>query len=117
MTRASWTSCPEYTLRLEQLSAVYRSPLLLGARANRTAAGMVRGANGGSTQKTTKWWNDWGAIPSWTKGARERNHGGSYAKKSENGAMNELVLRDINGGKVIKKAPITKSNFTADELD
>merc|ERR1719491_368753 len=30
--------------------------------------------------------------------------------------MNELVLRDMYGGKVIKKVPIAKFNFTADEL-
>jgi hypothetical protein len=115
MTRSGWT-CPEYKLRLEQLTAVYRNPILLGAKANKTAASMVRGSHGGATQKTTTWWNNWGAIASWTKNARARNYGGSYAKKSEAGAMNELVLRDQNGGKVVKKVPITKFNFSADEL-
>ena len=62
MTRAGW-GCPDYKLRLEQLSSVYRSPLLLGAKQNKTAAAMTRSANGGSKQKTTTWWNNWGAIP------------------------------------------------------
>jgi len=118
MTRGKWSSCPGYRLRLEQLSAVYGPPLLLGARGvNSTAASMSRGAHGGSKQKTTTWWNDWGAINSWTKNGRAQNYGGGhYAKSKETGALNELVLRSEGGGTVIKKVAIDKFNFTADEL-
>merc|ERR1719253_1996823 len=101
MTIGSWRGCPTYKLRLEQLSSVYRSPLLLGARSS--AAAFTRGTNGGSKQKTTTWWNDWGAVASWCKEYRRAGYH-SFANPKETGSMNELAFRDEYGGKVIKKA-------------
>lgn len=115
MTRTGWSKCPTYTLRLEQLSAKYKPPLLLGASANKTAAALTNGLFGGAKQKKVKWWNNWGAISSWIFSARGR-YGSSYAPKSEEGNMNELVFRSERGGNVLKRVPITKFNFTADEL-
>jgi hypothetical protein len=109
MTRGDWSSCPTYTLRLEQLSARYRPPILLGVRGS--AAALTKGERGGSKQKTTTWWNNWGPA----RYAQYRGRGSS-GPKSEDGSMNEMVLRRDGVWKVIKKVPITKFNFTADEL-
>jgi hypothetical protein len=115
MTLAGWSECPTYNLRLEQLSAVYRPPLILGAR--NTAAAYASGGPGEkAAQKRTTWWNNWGAIDDWYKNYRGKYSSSSYAPLKEESEVNELVLRDAPGGVVIKRVPITKFNFTAEEM-
>eukprot|EP00933_Yihiella_yeosuensis_P058692 TRINITY_DN5933_c0_g1_i2.p1 TRINITY_DN5933_c0_g1~~TRINITY_DN5933_c0_g1_i2.p1 ORF type:complete len:2461 (-),score=532.25 TRINITY_DN5933_c0_g1_i2:137-6556(-) len=110
MTRTGWKSCPKFSLTLEQTTATYASPVLLGMAGN-----FKRNKLGGATQKKTTWNNLWGSMSSWTLKYRKRGYHG-YAKAQEKGSVNEIVLRTESGGKVIAKKELTKLKYTADEL-
>jgi len=108
VTRLSWLD-PWYQLRLERMSAVFSPPMLHGgASAGRDALGRTK-------QQAVTWSNAWGAIQPYYLKYRERGYYG-YPKRTEQGVANEILLRTESGNKVIKRLPVTKLNFTADEL-
>jgi len=110
MTRTGW-SCPEYRLRLERMTAVYTPAILFGGH---SSAG-DRDVFGRARQRTTTWQNNWGAISSHYLRYRELGYHG-YGQLTEQGAANEILLRSERGSHVVKKVPVTKLNFTAEEL-
>lgn len=110
LTRTGW-DCPNYRLRLERLTSIYSPPLLFGGHSN------DRDALGRSRQTQTQWNNLWGAINAHYLRYRERGYHG-YPKSTETGMANEILLRPEGSTSrgVVKKVPVTKLNFTADEL-
>eukprot|EP00928_Gymnodinium_smaydae_P052825 TRINITY_DN3697_c0_g1_i4.p1 TRINITY_DN3697_c0_g1~~TRINITY_DN3697_c0_g1_i4.p1 ORF type:complete len:2404 (-),score=413.62 TRINITY_DN3697_c0_g1_i4:118-7329(-) len=110
MTRTGWTGCPDFSLTLEEMSSTYSAPILLGGG----VAGTERDELGGARQKKVRWNNKWGSMQSWYVNNRGRYS--SYAPEWEEGASNEILVRDAGGGTVYGKATVSKMNFTADEL-
>ncbi|CAE8731911.1 unnamed protein product [Polarella glacialis] len=104
MTRAEWSTCPDFEIALEQATAKYAVPLLLG--------NMLGGAS-----QNRVWSNTWGAM-SWSA-LYYRRHGYSWepaAPATEDSPSNEIILRNAYGNVVLGRNIINKTSFTADEL-